>query len=612
MSTRTTEHAVTNAVANAITNAITNVVAAPSVDVLVDSTVRGATQPPLLTDTIGAYFDAMVARQPDHLALIVRNPPTRWTYRELQQQVDAVASGLLTLGLERGDRIGIWAPNCAEWLVVQLATAKAGLILVNINPAYRTTELEYALNKVGCRALITATAFKSSNYLSMLRELAPELEHSPAGALRAARLPMLQCLIVIDTANNTTIDTAIDTAIDLADLPGMLRYTDVVARRSATGYQQLQALAPTLACFDAVNIQFTSGTTGAPKGATLTHHNLLNNAHNAGRALRLGPDDRLCIPVPLYHCFGMVLGNLCCITQGATIVYPGTAFDPHDVLQTVQDERCTALHGVPTMFIAELDHADFAQFDLSSLRTGVMAGSPCPAEVMRRVRAQMHMDEVTICYGMTESSPVSFQTATDDPVEQRVHSVGRIQPHLEAKIVDADGATVAVGVSGELLVRGYAVMQGYWNDPQRTADTVDADGWLHTGDLASFDAHGYCSIVGRNKDMVIRGGENVYPREIEEYLYTHPAVQDVQVIGVPDAKFGEEVCAWVRLREGMDCDEEAIRAFCRGRIAHYKIPRYVRFVDGFPMTVTGKVQKFLMREVMLRELTVVEVSGTSS
>lgn len=550
------------------------------------SYTRGSDRPALIHATLGACFDRIVAQQPQADALIVRAQNLRWTYRELAAHVDAFAAGLLALGLARGDRIGIWSPNCAEWVVAQFATAKAGLILVNINPAYRPLELEYALNQVGCRALITAAAFKSSDYLAMLRELAPELAGAAPGALQARRLPSLQILICTCAL----------------PVPGMYGFEQVASLGGAYEHQQLLALAPEIDADDAVNIQFTSGTTGAPKGATLTHRNLINNGYFVGAAMRLTPRDRLCIPVPLYHCFGMVLGNLACITHGAAMIYPGEAFDPRAVLETVEAERCTGLHGVPTMFIAELDHADFAQFDLSSLRTGIMAGAPCPAEVMKRVRAQMHMEEVTIAYGMTESSPVSFQTSVDDPVEQRVSSVGRIQPHLEAKIVDVEGRTVELGVSGELLVRGYSVMQGYWNDAQRTGETIDGEAWLHTGDLAVLDAQGYCRIVGRNKDVVIRGGENVYPREVEEFLYTHAAVQDVQVIGVPDVKFGEEVCAWIRLREGAVLSAEDVRAYCRDRIAHYKIPRYIRFVDEFPMTVTGKVQKFVMREQMQREL----------
>ncbi|MEO6060611.1 MAG: AMP-binding protein [Thermoflexales bacterium] len=552
---------------------------------LTQSYTHGASATPLLGDTIGAHFDGAVARWPDAEALVVCHQNVRWTYRELQQRVDALAAGLLALGLEPGDRIGIWSPNNCEWVVTQFATAKAGLILVNINPAYRLTELEYALNKVGCTALITAAAFKSSDYVGMLRALAPELDICAPGALRAARLPALGTVVCLAEASQ----------------PGMFRFADVAGMGGEAHRARLAELAGTLQFDDPINIQFTSGTTGSPKGATLTHHNILNNGFFVGEAMRLTARDRLCIPVPLYHCFGMVLGNLACVTHGAAMIFPAEAFDPLSVLKTVEAERCTALHGVPTMFIAELDHPDFARFDLSSLRTGIMAGAPCPIEVMKRVQAMMGMDQVTIAYGMTETSPVSFQSAVDDPLERRVSTVGRVQPHIEVKIVDAEGRVVDPGAPGELLTRGYSVMQGYWDDPGRTAEAIDAAGWMHTGDLATLDAEGYGNIVGRIKDMVIRGGENVYPREVEEFLYRHPKIQDVQVFGVPDARYGEELCAWVRLREGATATEDEIRAFCKGQIAHYKIPRYVKFVGAFPMTVTGKVQKFIMREQMMSE-----------
>ena len=552
---------------------------------LTQSYTHGASATPLLGDTIGVHFDKAVARWPDAEALVVRHQNVRWTYRDLQKQVDAFAAGLLALGLEPGDRIGIWSPNNSEWVVAQFATAKAGLILVNINPAYRLTELEYALNKVGCKALITAAAFKSSDYVGMLRSLAPELDACAPGALQSVRLPALRMVICLS---------------EMAQ-PGMLRFADLPGRAGDAQHQRLTELASTLQFDDPIHIQFTSGTTGAPKGATLTHHNILNNGFFVGEAMRLTERDRLCIPVPLYHCFGMVLGNLACVTHGAAMIFPAEAFDPLSVLQTVESERCTALHGVPTMFIAELDHPEFARFDLSSLRTGIMAGAPCPIEVMKRAQALMHMEQVTIAYGMTETSPVSFQSAVDDPLERRVSTVGRVQPHVEVKIVDAEGRVVAPGVPGELLTRGYSVMQGYWDDPDRTAEAIDAAGWMHTGDLATLDAEGYGNIVGRIKDMVIRGGENVYPREVEEFLYRHPKIQDVQVFGVPDPRYGEELCAWVRLREGQTATEDEIRAFCKGQIAHYKIPRYVKFVGVFPMTVTGKVQKFIMREQMMTE-----------
>jgi fatty-acyl-CoA synthase len=550
------------------------------------SYVHGASETPLIGDTIGAHFDRIVDRFGERVALIVRHQQIRWTYHELKEHVDRFAAGLLALGLKRGDRIGIWSPNNAEWVVTQFATAKAGLILVNINPAYRLAELEYALNKVGCVALVTAARFKSSDYHAMLHELAPELGTAAPGNLHAAKLPELRLLITIGD------DQA----------AGMLRFGDVAGLARVAELHRLAALAEELQFDDPINIQFTSGTTGFPKGATLSHHNILNNGFFVGKAMRFTAQDRLCIPVPLYHCFGMVLGNLACLTHGAAMVYPSESFDPLDTLVTVEAERCTALHGVPTMFIAEMDHSDFAKFDLSSLRTGIMAGSPCPIEVMKRVVERMHLSEITIAYGMTETSPVSFQCSTDDPIERRVSTVGRIQPHTEVKIIDSEGRVVPRGAAGELLTRGYSVMLGYWDDEAKTREAIDVAGWMHTGDLATIDDEGYCNIVGRIKDMVIRGGENVYPREIEEFLYRHPKIQDVQVIGVPDARYGEELCAWVRLRDGESATAEEIRAFCQGQIAHYKVPRYVKFVDGFPMTVTGKIQKFLMREQMIDEL----------
>jgi fatty-acyl-CoA synthase len=449
--------------------------------------------------------------------------------------------------------------------------------------------LEYALNKVGCKALITATALKTSDYIAMLNQLTPELASSKPGALKAAKLPNLRSVIQIGGKS-----------------PGMYGFDEIAGLAGDTHRAHLKDLAGKLQFDDPINIQFTSGTTGFPKGATLTHHNILNNGFFIGETMRLTEKDRICIPVPLYHCFGMVLGNLACVTHGSAMVYPSEAFDPLAVLETVQAERCTGLYGVPTMFIAELGHPEFKRFDLSTLRTGIMAGSPCPTEVMKRVNAEMHMSEVTICYGMTETSPVSFQTAADDPLEKRVGSVGRIHPHVEVKIVDAEGRIVPPGTPGELCTRGYSVMQGYWNDAEKTAEAIDAGRWMHTGDLATLDEDGYCNIVGRIKDMVIRGGENIYPREIEEFLYRHPKVQDVQVIGVPDAKYGEELCAWVRLKPDQTATPEEIRAFCKGQIAHYKVPRYVKFVDAFPMTVTGKIQKYLMREQMKQELGLAE------
>jgi fatty-acyl-CoA synthase len=554
------------------------------------SYARGADTPPLQQQTIGRALAETAARHADRDALVVPHQGVRWSWAELARRADEVAAGLLALGLQPGDRVGIWAPNCAEWVLTQFATARAGLVLVNVNPAYRRSELEYALNKVGCKALVLAPALKTSDYLAIVNDLAPELATSVPGQLQAAALPQLRWVIRLGEGRSA----------------GMLNFGDLAAAATDSSRAQLAAIGPTLSADDAINIQFTSGTTGHPKGATLTHRNILNNGFFVGEAIRLTAEDRLCIPVPLYHCFGMVMGNLGCLTHGATMVYPAEAFDPLAVLQTVQAERCTALYGVPTMFIAELDHPRFAEFDISSLRTGIMAGSPCPIEVMKRVQSQMNMREVTIAYGMTETSPVSTQSAVDDPLERRVSTVGRVQPHLEIQIVDEQGQPVPRGVTGEFCTRGYSVMKGYWGDEAKTREAVDAQGWMHTGDLATMDAEGYVNIVGRLKDMVIRGGENVYPREIEEFLYRHPKVQDVQVVGVPDAKYGEELCAWIVLRSGQTATADDIRDFCRGQIAHYKIPRHIRFVEAFPMTITGKVQKYLMRQQSIAELGLAE------
>ncbi|MBM3490597.1 MAG: AMP-binding protein [Alphaproteobacteria bacterium] len=546
----------------------------------------GTSESKLLGETIGAHFDRMVERHRERPALIVRHQGIRWSYGELQGEVNRLAAGLLSLGLEPGERVGVWSQNNFEWVLTQFATAKAGLILVNINPAYRRAEVEYALNKVGCKALIASPALKSSDYLAILNDLAPELATARPGELRAKALPSLRWVIRLGEEPT----------------PGMLNFGELPTRGGNAEHARLAELAGKLQFDDAINIQFTSGTTGFPKGATLTHHNILNNGFFVGQAMRLSAGDRICIPVPLYHCFGMVMGNLGALTHGAAMVYPAEAFDPLAVLRTVAEERCTALYGVPTMFIAELDHPEFASFDLSSLRTGIMAGSPCPIAVMRRAVDEMHMGQVTIAYGMTETSPVSTQSSIDDPLERRVSTVGRVQPHLEIKIVDAGGRAVPRGATGELCTRGYSVMRGYWADEAKTAEAIDPAGWMHTGDLATMDEAGYINIVGRLKDMVIRGGENVYPREIEEFLYRHPKIQEVQVIGVPDAKFGEEICAWIKLREGERANAEEIRAFCQGQIAHYKIPRHIRFVDAFPMTITGKIQKFVMREETIRDL----------
>ena len=544
------------------------------------SYVSGVSDVPLLGHTIGHALDRAATQWADRIALISRAQAVRWTWRELRDRADALAVGLLAFGLNRGDRIGIWSLNRAEWALTQFASARAGLVLVTINPAYRLSELEFALNKVGCSVLVTATRFKNSDYIGMVKTLAPELAASRPGQLSAARLPQLRAVVQIGGPN----------------VAGAIPFDEVAARGGKSEVSASRALAREIQFDDAANIQFTSGTTGSPKGVTLTHHNILNNGYFVGRAMRLTEADRICIPVPLYHCFGMVMGNLAALTHGCAMVYPSEGFDPLATLDAVQAEGCTALYGVPTMFIAELDHPDFSRFDLGALRTGIMAGAPCPIEVMRKVIDRMNMRDVTIAYGMTETSPVSFQSAIGDSVERRVATVGRIQPHLEVKIVDSEGDVVPRGQSGELCTRGYSVMLGYWGDKEKTDDVVDAAGWMHTGDLATLDEEGYCNIVGRIKDMVIRGGENLYPREIEEFLFRHPKIQEVQVFGVADTKYGEELCAWIRLRDGETMSEDDVRSFCQGQIAHQKIPRYVEFVNEFPMTVTGKIQKFIMRQ----------------
>jgi fatty-acyl-CoA synthase len=538
---------------------------------------------PLVYETIGACLDRAADTHGERDGLIVRHQGVRWSYGEYRERVNRLAAGLLSLGIAKGDRVGIWAPNCYEWCLTQFATAKIGAILVCINPAYRTFELEFALNKSGCVALVTAQRYLTSDYAGMLVELAPELSISAPGKLSAVRLPHLKHVI----------------AIGDVPPPGMWKFADICVRGD-TG--RLAEIARTLSPDDAINIQFTSGTTGMPKGATLSHFNILNNGRIVGEGMKFSEKDRLCIPVPLYHCFGMVMGNLTCVSHGATAVFPNDGFDPIKTLEAVADEQCTALHGVPTMFIAELEHPCFREFDLKSLRTGIMAGAPCPVEVMKRVQSDMHMTEVLIAYGQTETSPVNHMTTTDDPLEKQVETVGRPGPHLEIKLIAEDGQPVAIGTPGEICCRGYSVMKGYWDEPQRTAETIDSGDWLHSGDLGTMDGEGYVRIVGRLKDMIIRGGENVYPREVEEFLYTHEAVQEVQVFGVPDHKFGEQVCAWIKLRTGHTLSEDDVRAYCKERIAHFKVPRHVRFVDAIPMTVTGKAQKFKMREVMEKEL----------
>jgi fatty-acyl-CoA synthase len=535
---------------------------------LAESRARGTESPPLLEETIGANLDRSIERFGDRDALVDCQQDLRLSYAELGAAVTQLARGLIAAGLERGDRVGIWSPNRAEWTLVQYATAKLGLILVNINPAYQTSELEYALSQSGCRLLIAAPAFKTSDYRAMVEEVRP-------------RLAGLERVVFLDGPE----------------------WGELLASGSEVGEAEVRRRSEELSPEDPINIQYTSGTTGFPKGATLTHRNILNNGYFVGEACRYTEEDRVCIPVPFYHCFGMVMGNLGSTSHGSAMVIPAPAFDPQATLAAVARERCTSLYGVPTMFIAMLACPNFDTYDLRSLRTGIMAGSPCPTEVMKQVIERMHMSEVGICYGMTETSPVSTQTAFDDPIEKRVGTVGRVQPHIEVKVADpGSGESVPRSESGEFCTRGYSVMLGYWNDPERTNEAIDADGWMHTGDLATMDEDGYLNIVGRIKDMVIRGGENVYPREIEEFLYGHPDVSDVQVIGVPDERFGEELMAWIVPRGDATLDEEQVRAFCQGKIAHYKIPRYVKLVDGFPMTVTGKVQKFKMREQAIEEL----------
>jgi len=551
----------------------------------VPSYSQGALDKPLLAMTIGQAFDQTAARYPQGEALVVRHQQQRYTWAQLAEEVDLHARALLALGLQAGDRLGVWAPNGAEWFISQFASAKIGVILVNINPAYRLSELEYVLKQSACQWLVCAGAFKTSNYHAMLQELIPELAEQSGGALDCVRFADLRGVISL-----------------AAEPPaGFLPWSHLAMLADEVEPEQLRCREASLHVDQPVNIQYTSGTTGFPKGATLSHQNILNNGYMVGESLGLTASDRLVIPVPLYHCFGMVMGNLGCVTHGTTMIYPAEAFDPGLTLQAVAQERATGLYGVPTMFIAMLDHPQRASFDLSSLRTGIMAGATCPIEVMRRVISEMHMGEVQIAYGMTETSPVSIQTGPADELELRVTTVGRTQPQLESKLIDAAGNTVARGEIGELCTRGYSVMLGYWNNPQATADAIDGDGWMHTGDLAQMDEQGYVRIVGRNKDMIIRGGENIYPRELEEFFFTHPAVADVQVVGIPDAKYGEEIVAWIKFHPGHTANELELQTWCKSRIAHFKAPRFFKFVDAFPMTVTGKIQKFKMREISIQE-----------
>ena len=548
--------------------------------------VQGDTTTPLWDMTIPQVLSRAAAQFPDNDAAVFPQSGLRWTYADFAREVDRLAGGLLQLGVQKGDRVGIWSPNRPEWLLTQFATARIGAILVCVNPAYRTFELEYALNNVGCSTLITAQSFKSSHYIAMLMDLAPELAATSPGELQSDRLPHLRRVIALGD-----------------HIPaGMIGFAQVMALGDKVSSAALDAVTETLSPDDPINIQFTSGTTGSPKGACLTHHNIVNNAKHTTDTMHFTDQDRLCIPVPFYHCFGMVMGTLGCVTKGATMVIPGEGFDPAATLQAVSDEKCTALYGVPTMFVAELALPDFDIYDLSHLRTGIMAGAICPIEVMKRVQRDMHMTGVTIAYGMTETAPVSFQSDIDDPLDKRVSTVGRIHPHVTCKIVDDTGATVPVGTQGELWTRGYSVMKGYWNDPAKTADSITEDRWMKTGDLAVIDAEGYCDITGRVKDMIIRGGENVYPREIEDFLFTHPKVALAQVFGIPDETFGEVVCAWIVPADPTVTPDD-IRTFCSANIAYYKVPLHIRIKDSFPMTVTGKPQKFVMRDEMCAELT---------
>ena len=552
----------------------------------------GTSNQPLLGITIGEKFDQACQQYADQDALVSVHQNVRLTYKQLQQQVNAFACSLLKLGFKKGDRLAIWSPNCVEWTITQFAAFKAGVILVNLNPAYKSNELEFVLNKVSCKGLVIASQFKSTNYQDILTKIAPELCQADNKVLNAKCLPHLKHVIKIDDQAHT----------------GMHRFQDLLTAPTTHMLKKLQHIASELQFDETINIQFTSGTTGNPKGTMLTHNNILNNGYFVGEAIHLSPQDRVCISVPLFHCFGMVMGNLACITHGSTMVYPSAVFNPLDTLKAIQQEKCTAAYGVPTMFIAILEHEQFDEFNLSSLRTGIMAGSPCPQEIMQRVIDRMHMAQITICYGMTETAPVSAQSSTEDSVERRVSTVGRVHPHLEVKIVDEEGKVVPRGQLGELCVRGYSVMLGYWDEHDKTQEVIDVARWMHTGDIAEMDDEGFVKIKGRIKDVVIRGGENLFPKEIEDFLYTHDAVCDVQVIGVPDHRYGEELCACIILHEHHECTEEVIRQYCAEHISHNKVPRYVRFFSEFPMTASGKAQKFKLREFMREELNLKEIA----
>lgn len=553
---------------------------------------RGS-EKPLIGKTIGEMFEEIAHKYPDNDAVVSIHQNRRYTYRQLEQEVDRAAKGFIALGLKKGDRLAIWATNIAEWIITQFATAKVGIILVNINPAYRTHELEYALRQSETQAILLMDRFKTSDYVNMFYEVCPEAKTSKPGQIHSEKLPFLRIAVLIRGEKQ----------------PGMYSWEEILKKGEEIDDDAISEIEDSLDFDDPVNIQYTSGTTGFPKGVVLTHHNLVNNGYFIGECMDFTDKDRLCIPVPFYHCFGMVLSNLACMTHGATMVLPAEYFDPVSTMAAVEKERCTALHGVPTMFVAELEHPDFKKFDFSSLRTGIMAGSPCPIEFMKKVNTLMNMREVVITYGQTEASPGITMSSTDDSIDQRVSTVGRPMPHTEMKIVDPKtGKMVPRGDTGEICARGYMIMRCYYNNPVATDQAVDKEGWLHTGDLGTLDNEDYCKITGRLKDMVIRGGENIYPREVEEFLYTHPAISDVQVIGVPDMKYGEELMAWIKLKDGQKATPEEIKAFCKGKIAHYKIPRYIKFVDGFPMTVTGKIQKYKMREESIKELGLEEVA----